>query len=206
VARSLFRRSGVWSPVALASGGYLVDEGWYRSFRSQCSVDRNGDPVPWYTYPCRAFLESRLTRTMRVFEYGAGMSSLWFAGRVGEITSVEHDETWAELVRQRAPANSRVVLAPKPEAYLQAIRDDEPFDMVVVDGEHRSRAAIAALEALKSDGVLVWDNSDLPEFAQTLPAFEDQGFRQLPFAGIGPISRHAWQTSILYRSDNCLQI
>lgn len=205
-ARRLFRRTGVLSPIALAVGSYLAQEGWYRSFRTGRSINRNGDPLPWYTYACTAFLERRITSSMRVFEYGAGMSSLWYAARVAEVVSVEHDSLWADAVRTQAPPNCDVVLQPELQDYLGAIAGRGPFDIVVVDGQDRAGAAGAALGALKPDGVIVWDNSDWAVFAEVLPRLREQGFRHLPFTGLGPISRQGWETSVLYRDGNCLGI
>ena len=38
---------------------------------------------------------------MRVFEYGSGGSTLYLAGRVREVISVEHDKTYFNLVKDR---------------------------------------------------------------------------------------------------------
>ena len=150
--------------------------------------------MPWYTYTCRAFLEPRLSRSMRAFEYGAGNSTLWYAARIVEVVAVEHDAGWAEKVRGRAPANCHVVLA-DDDAYVNAVKSFHPFDIVVVDGLRRAETAIAALDNLKHDGVFVWDNSDLPEFGDAFPTLEGHGFRKLSFKGIGLASRQGWETS-----------
>lgn len=162
--------------------------------------------MPWYTYSCKDFLEDRITRSMRVFEYGAGMSSLWYGGRVAEVVSVEHDTEWAMTVRRGLPTTCTVLLEPDVDAYVGAIAGRGPFDIVVVDGLDRPRAAAAALNGLSDDGVIIWDNSDWPEFAQVFPRLQEHGFRQLEFTGLGPINREGWPTSVLYRTDNCLGI
>jgi predicted O-methyltransferase YrrM len=143
---------------------------------------------------------------MRVFEYGAGMSSLWYAARVAEVVSVEHDPEWAAEVRRDLPSNCTLLLEPDVDAYVAAITGHVPFDIVVIDGLARTDAAAAAVDGLKDDGVIIWDNSDWPEFGEAYPALHGQGFRRLDFAGLGPISRAGWQTSVLYRDHNCLGI
>jgi len=205
-ARRLFRRSGLLSPIALNVGGYLVQQGWFRSFRTGRPIDRNGAPLPWYTYACKSFLDDRIDSSMRVFEYGAGMSSLWYAARVAEVVSVEHDAEWAAEVRRRLPSNCTLLLEADVDAYVASISGHGPFDIVVVDGLARPRAAAAALDGLKDDGVIIWDNSDWPEFGEVFPLLRAHGFRHIDFAGLGPISRAGWQTSVLYRADNCLGI
>ncbi len=49
---------------------------------------------PWITFPAARFLEGLLSRESRVLEYGAGGSTLFFATRVGELATVEHDRDW----------------------------------------------------------------------------------------------------------------
>src|SRR5918997_6685025 len=88
VPRRVLRRSAVASPIALILNGYLAQRGWYRSYSAERPVDRHGGPLPWYTYSCTSFLESRLSSSMRVFEFGSGMSSLWYAQRVDEVVSI----------------------------------------------------------------------------------------------------------------------
>lgn len=206
-ARRAFRRSGIGPRVALLFGGGLVDDGWFQSFRDYRAVDRYGMPVPWYTYSFRSFLEPRLTENMRVFEYGAGLSSLWYATRVAQVVSVEHNQDWADILRRKAPSNLQVLLEPDKAAYIEAIRCHEPFDVVVVDGLHRPcSAAFAAKFGLRDSGVIIWDNSDWQDFSDTLPILRDYGFRQIGFLGMGPINRQRWETSVLYRPGNCLGI
>ena len=45
----------------------------------------------------------------KVLEFGCGSSSLWWAQRVAQVVSVEHDEHWATKVRAGAPQNLTVV-------------------------------------------------------------------------------------------------
>ena len=67
---------------------------WYTSWKSSpISQER-----PWVTYRVIDFLEKVLTKEMRVCEFGVGGSTLFFAKRVNELISVEHDDSWAGKV------------------------------------------------------------------------------------------------------------
>lgn len=66
---------------------------WVRTMRSRDSLR---DGLPWMAFPAIRFLQGILRRNTRVFEYGAGGSSVFFARRVEELVSVEHDKTWFE--------------------------------------------------------------------------------------------------------------
>ncbi|TAV04249.1 FkbM family methyltransferase [Rhizobium ruizarguesonis] len=57
------------------------------------------DELPWMAYPAIDYLSSFLEKSHKVFEYGAGGSSVYFIRRVAELISVEHDERWFEETR-----------------------------------------------------------------------------------------------------------
>ena len=60
------------------------------------------------------------------------------------------------------------------------------------------------LQALRSDGVVVWDNSDREKYEDGYAFLKGHGFRQIDFEGIGPVNIDPWSTSIFYRDNNCL--
>jgi hypothetical protein len=188
--------------------GILVDEGWYASFKSQQAVRASGEPIPWYTYAFIHFLEPRLRKDHRVFEYGSGNSTRWYAHRAGAVVAVEHDDAWARRIAPLLAPPSEVLTRPEGDAYVDAIRGRGPFDIVVVDGIEplRPACAEAAVDELAEDGVIVWDNSDRAEFAQGMQALRARGFRHLPFKGLGPTAVTPWETSVVYRDRNCLGI
>lgn len=74
---------------------------WHSSLR-RINASPLQDHMPWMTFSTIRFLQRNLTKNMRVFEYGSGGSSVFFAKRVGEIISVEHDEEWMEKVYQES--------------------------------------------------------------------------------------------------------
>lgn len=45
--RRLLRRSALASPIELILNGYLVEQGWHRSYRIARPVDRRVCPLPW---------------------------------------------------------------------------------------------------------------------------------------------------------------
>lgn len=59
------------------------------------------DEIPWITFSAIQFLKRILSSDMRVFEYGSGGSTLFFARRVSEVISVEHDDEWADKVHAK---------------------------------------------------------------------------------------------------------
>lgn len=99
--------------IGLARGrSFLQGRGWDRSFL-EGPVDADGRPVPWITYPAQALLAQLVRPEFRVFEYGCGHSSLWWAARAAEVISVDHDEHWVERIRQKKPDNLTVLSRPR---------------------------------------------------------------------------------------------
>jgi len=73
---------------------------WILSLRNK----KNGrstfvDRRPWLTYRAAKWLDSYLKPGMRVFEYGSGGSTVFFAQRVKRVVSVEHSPEWYKMVK-----------------------------------------------------------------------------------------------------------
>lgn len=151
--------------------------------------------VPWWTFAASdevdRFLRDR--PGARVFEWGSGASTLWLAKRAGSVTSVEHDEAWADAVHPWLPHNAELLVVP-PEPlrgdagvpsgkrgfagldfadYVAAI-DGVPgrFDLIVVDGRAREACLARALPRLSPDGIVVFDNAARPRYRSALGAVD----------------------------------
>jgi precorrin-6B methylase 2 len=202
-------RSGLDAPYTLWKTGALAEYGWFRSFRANRSIDADGKPLPFMSYPAIEFLSRRVQAEMSVFEYGSGASTLWWARRVKSVVSVEHDEPWYREVLQQIPANVTlefVALEPGGAYSRRAAEQGRSFDIVVVDGRDRVNCAHRAVDALNPRGVIVWDDSERERYADGQQALREHGFRKLEFVGIGPIGPLKKETSVFYRPENCLGI
>ena len=54
---------------------------------------------PWITFAAQEWMASILSAEMRIFEYGSGGSTLYFATRVKQVISIEHDPAWHARVQ-----------------------------------------------------------------------------------------------------------
>ena len=188
----------------------------------------------------------RLVRpNLRVFEYGCGNSSLWWAQRVEKVVSVEHDEAWYRRTEAApnqelhlVPAGSRknarhedylgeffkLPLEPRslgsPEldslyaipaepfkSYASEILNypDAYFDVIVIDGMARVLTTWVAVRRLKSDGFIIFDNSDRDVYDDAYQLLKEAGFLRLDFWGLGPINPYAWCTSLFARDPRIFQ-
>ena len=78
--------------------------------------------------------------------------------------------------------------------------------MIVIDGRERVCCTLNSLRALKEEGVIIWDNSDRPQYSEAYEFLVSKGFNRIDFYGMGPISAHSWCTSVFYKDKNCLNI
>jgi len=202
---NLLNTIGLGGSAQLFLGGALKQYGWFKSFHSKQSVDANGDPLPWYTYPFILFLKPRIKSHFEVFEYGSGNSTRWYAARVKQITAVEHDSEWIKLIRPKLPANAAVIERPLGDSYIQAVKEGF-YHIVIVDGRNRVKCACFAADYLTSDGVLILDNSEREWYQKAKDYLENKGFRRLDFIGMAPIVGIETCTSVFYRDGNCLGI
>ena len=189
----------------LRAHGDLKARGWFRSFVTRRPVNANGEPLPWFTYGAISFLERRMDPSWRVFEYGSGHSTLWWAAHTRQVVAAEHHAGWVDEMRAKAPANATIVHRPLSEglSYPDAPNlEGGGFDIIVIDGRERVWCAERCLDALRPGGVIVWDNSERERYAPGLQALADAGFRSVDFDGMGPINTYGWRTTVLYRDDN----
>ena len=201
---------GIAGIIQLAwKGKYLSEKGWLKSFRTKQSIDKNGNPLPWCTYSYIQFIEPRLTNAMDVFEFGCGNSTLWFARKVRSVRSVDHDKHWVEKISPQLPHNASIVYKELNEGgeYSNEVRSQKKnYHIIVIDGRDRNNCVLNSMNSLTSDGVIVFDNSQLPEYSSSLNYLTEQGFRRLDFYGLLPIVPTENCTTIFYRSNNCLNI
>jgi predicted O-methyltransferase YrrM len=125
-------------------------EGW-RSFDTQ-----GGILFPWYTRPFLQELMNWNVREWKVFEYGAGDSTLWWRQNAKMVQSVDTNKAWAERSGAIWVTNKQDFLS-CPESLAQ----DEKYDCIVIDGEPvewRDECTEHALRCVRSGGKIIIDN------------------------------------------------
>jgi hypothetical protein len=191
----------------LASG--LKEDGWFESFNIKESIDKDGNPIPWCTYSFIKFIEPRLKKHFKVFEYGSGNSTLWYAKRVNEITSVENDFDWYKNVSSSMPSNAQVIyceLKYDGDYCRQVLKQNKKYNIIIIDGRDRINCTKLCIESLTEDGVIVFDNSNLTQYTEAIEFLARIKFKRLDFWSLSPVTSHNNCTSIFYKSNNCLMI
>lgn len=205
-ARLLTRPRFARKLVTLSTSGYLAQSGWVRSVMRRSGELELTHPLPWATFPYIAFIEARLRADLKIFEYGSGASTLYYAQRANRVIAVEHDAGFADALARHLPSHATVLLEElHSDAYIHAIeRDGGEFDVVSVDGRDRVKCLAAAMTRLHPAGVVVLDDAERPEYAAGTTLLVNAGFRRLDFVGLAPGEPGMKSTAVFYRSENCL--
>ncbi|MFC0003694.1 O-methyltransferase [Micromonospora siamensis] len=133
---------------------------------------RSHPGTPWLTPRAIEILDGVLLKTDRGLEFGSGGSTLWFANRLQRLVSVEHDQSWHDLVsrqlKEQAVHNVDYIFAPQDvseelgnesEYARTALRfADGSLQFVLVDGVYRDHCTRLVLSKIAPGGALVIDN------------------------------------------------
>lgn len=182
---------------------FFERSGWLKSVHESVPIDRDGRPIPWWTYSAIEFIEMRIEANSRVFEWGSGNSTKWWASRVAAVHAIEHDPGWHAQVSATLPDHVTLSLKRTRRSYVEAILEvqDAPWDIVVIDGEFRSDCARLTTQCMNPSGILIFDNTDCPEHRDGVVALMDAGWKRLDFFGLVPSHCYTSCTSVFYKDD-----
>lgn len=159
--------------------------------------------LPWLTFDAIRELERRTKQGQRVFEFGSGHSSVYWAQRGLELHSVEDSADWYHMVRER--------LAEYPAAHLYLEQSEARyvgrllatpglFDLILVDGAFRLACVAAAIAKIAPGGTLAVDNTDWHWFADVDELIPLTWHKEV-FQGAAPFIGHSSQTTLWRRMD-----
>lgn len=167
--------------------------------------------LPWISYPSIDYLRSVLQPDLKVFEWGTGGSTLFFAKYNCKVSSVESNDVWLEKVTNKlneikpkyapkiyfVPAENKDPLIIKD--YVTKIRNGAPWDIVLVDGlyvDYTSRVdcILEAKGLLNNGGMIILDDSYFYEYVEVPQILKN--FKRLEFWGLGPARLGLTKTDI----------
>lgn len=164
-----------------------------KSIRGGC-VDKNGDSIPWYTYPAIEYIKQLDFSDKTVFEFGSGNSTLFWAKRCLSAISIEDNSEWFDKMKPILSKNVDYRFFPEKSEYVKSISEcPGEFDIIIIDGNHRYECAIEALKKLKDDGIIILDNSDWHQ--KTAELLRNADLIEVDMSGFGPINGYTWTTS-----------
>jgi predicted O-methyltransferase YrrM len=119
--------------------------------------------IPWLGYRAIKHLKKLLQPDWKMLEWGSGMSTLWFAARVGNLVSIEDYKEWYDKVSLELEkrGSTNVDYRFKPDNYSSLDEfPDGTFDFILIDGSQRGNCAAAAINKIRTGGYIYLDNSD----------------------------------------------
>ena len=134
-----------------------TEYGFLESSRKNIPVNDKNEIMPMYTYPCYEWLNSIDWTDNKVFEYGTGYSTIWWQNKNVNYHAVEDNKQWYDMIKDK----TNIKHEPEYNKYSQSIYNyDFKFDVIVIDGIVRFDCVKPALERIKDDGIIIFDNSD----------------------------------------------
>jgi predicted O-methyltransferase YrrM len=125
--------------------------------------------LPWIPFAAAKAIDSRIDRSFRVWEVGAGYSTLWLSDRVGHVTSIEAHEGWykrlSEIIAKEAIQN--VDLRFEYHAAVMSRFDelpDESLDLLFIDAGPRNDCLKNGWRKVKRGGLIYCDNWENRDF------------------------------------------
>jgi predicted O-methyltransferase YrrM len=177
--------------------------GWKKSFLTGLSQDENEDYLPWMTYPAIDFLQKTITKNHRIFEFGLGTSTLFFAKRARKVTSLETNKKWMELVKKMlVQAQHDVDITLMEDGLTNNLYENFPqncgekFDFIVIDSLKRFECAKNSINALNQGGSIILDDSERPNYKKIFDFFAKENFMKQDFIGIEPGRLRVKKTTI----------
>lgn len=180
----------------------LIEQyGFLKSVKAKLPINAEGAPIPWYTYPAIEYISQLDLSNKKIFEYGVGHSSLFFANRAKYVTSVEDNKEWFEKIEKQKPNNLNIIYEAEKDAYIQSIaKQNTLFDIIVIDASHRFDCCTYVKNFLAPGGFIILDNSDWCQ-KEANYLRNELDLIQVDFCGFGPINTWSWVTSIFMQRD-----
>lgn len=125
-------------------------------------------------------------RPARVLEWGSGGSTIYWPPRYDFIevwVSIEHEPEYRDWVASQMCDKVELRLRePEAEHYVYRLLEgeDEPFDLIIVDGACRIECLIAAQGLLADEGIVVLHDSGRLAYK---PGWEDWPRHEVLYAG-----------------------
>jgi predicted O-methyltransferase YrrM len=121
---------------------------------------------PWIVHEANLFLMSYLKKNHICLEWGSGRSTRWIANRCAHITSIEHNDDWYLKTKESLKSFENCLILKKSikieDEYTNVIElfEDNSLDICLVDGVERSMCALAVIDKIKSNGIILVDDID----------------------------------------------
>jgi len=179
-------RGIIYSPSFTTARQFLK---YYSAWNVFLDPSRNSiaDKQPWLSFAAIDFIKKKIRPDMKVFEFGSGGSTLFWAEHVRDVISVEHDELWwkkmKEVLDRDNIINVRYQFIP-----AETIEDfhtrkvERPTDYISADENYRGQSFQAYASAIdkypdESFDIILVDGRARPScIAHSIPKLRRNGY------------------------------
>jgi len=194
---------------------------WIRYKYFTAKRDNISAALPWMNLEVIDKLSSYLNKDMKLFEWGSGGSTFFYANLVKEVISIEYDKGYYELVKSQLEDHGKdnvelKLVMPQEDGkmrsfcslhlgsyfdnYVECIDEypDKSFDVIIVDGRQRNQCFKRALQKVKEGGIIVFDNFEREIYTKS------QYYDHLSYTmyeGLMPFSFVTGSTAIFVREN-----
>jgi SAM-dependent methyltransferase len=168
------------------------------------AVDARGGPLPMFTYPAIDFLRTiePALRDAEVLEFGCGQSTKWFAPRVKRLVGIEKNAQFRDVLKADFADQPHIDIRPNDLPF----QVEGQFDIIVLDGEPPIESGRFATRALKADGLIIFDNSDVQSLSEIPKLLHNEGFGGIDLIGHSPTGVFKQATSLFIRDPKWLRM
>lgn len=140
---------------------FLSDSGWLET-KHLNAPKRQGEYIPWITYPALHVLERLDLGPLKVLEFGAGASSPFFMKRCQQLTSYEFDGEYFSSI-ERAFSSPHILRGVNQFSrdLTNGAPEMVPSDALEVDLAHDPRLAIVDFDHFRRLALQDIDGADL---------------------------------------------
>lgn len=183
------------------------DFGIRRTIDERVCVDRDNNPIPWYTYPAIEYISQFDYTDKSIFEFGCGYSSLFWAKRAKKVISIEDNLKWFEKWQKEFDEpNLDIRWRDEGEIYENAIfEENQKYDVIVIDGKRRFQCAQVAIQKLADGGMIILDDSDRvntsEEYKKAITELKTANLLQVDFYGFCPMNVYTKTTTVFFKRD-----
>lgn len=173
------------------------------SLRTNYKYKSDEEIIPWMTYPFLDYIKNLDLTDKKIFEYGSGFSTVFWAKNAKHVVSVEDYELWFDKMNKMMPENSALILRTDKDKFIESINESEKeYDIIVLDGNgFRYECALASIDKLASGGMIVLDDADNIFYKRICDFLKENNLIQVDFVGLKPFSHRILSTSIFIKRD-----
>ena len=166
------------------------------------------DNLCWWTYSIQKDIENILMKyhVKNILEYGSGASTIFFAKKGYEITSIEYDQSWFLKIKEYLKSMDKTCLYYLPKDnivnfdYISKKNYNsyknyvffpktlkKKFDLIIIDGRAREKCLEISLSLLSPKGIIIFDDTERTRYKKSINNFlSENKFNEKKFIGLAP--------------------